>query len=199
MRAVRARVEELLPLKNLPPEVLSVTSTVSDPGRLADLVASHLRLRLSESQEVLETRDPLARLSRVDAFLRRELEVTAVQAEIQSQAKEEMSRSQREHILREQLRAIQAELGETDSRTSEVEEYRAKRWDFSRIRAYQICAASDVVADLSTIVNIPLPQNEAQACPLTQLKDPAQRRRRRCAFEQVVRRAQAAGDGIGSE
>jgi ATP-dependent Lon protease len=126
MRAVRSRVEELLPLKNLPPEVLSVTSTVSDPGRLADLVASHLRLRLSESQEVLETRDPLARLRRVDAFLRRELEVTAVQAEIQSQAKEEMTRSQREHILREQLRAIQAELGETDSRTSEVEEYRTK-------------------------------------------------------------------------
>jgi ATP-dependent Lon protease len=126
MRAVRSRVEELLPLKHLPPEVLSVISSVSEPGRLADLVASNLRLRLSEAQEVLEIRDPLARLRRVDALLRRELEVTAVQAEIQSQAKEEMSRSQREHFLREQLRAIQAELGESDGRASEVEEYRAK-------------------------------------------------------------------------
>jgi ATP-dependent Lon protease len=129
MRAVRGHVEELLPLKSLPPEVLSITSSVSEPGRLADLVASNLRLRLAEAQEVLETLDPLARLRRVDAFVRRELEVTAVQAEIQSQAKEEMSRSQREHFLREQLRAIQSELGESDGRGSEVDEYRAKLED----------------------------------------------------------------------
>ena len=61
---------------------------------------------------MLEIADPLARLRRVDALLRRELDVSTVQAEIQSQAKEEMSRSQREHFLREQLRAIQGELGE---------------------------------------------------------------------------------------
>jgi ATP-dependent Lon protease len=126
VRALRGRVEELLPLKNLPPEVLTVTSHVREPGRLADLVASHLRLRLSDAQEILETQDPLARLRRVDALLRRELDVTAVQAEIQSQAKEEMSRSQREHFLREQLRAIQSELGESDPRTDEAEDYRVK-------------------------------------------------------------------------
>jgi ATP-dependent Lon protease len=126
VRALRGRVEELLPLKNLPPEVLTVTSHVREPGRLADLVASHLRLRLSDAQEILETHDPLARLRRVDALLRRELDVTAVQAEIQSQAKEEMSRSQREHFLREQLRAIQSELGESDPRTDEAEDYRVK-------------------------------------------------------------------------
>jgi len=126
MRAVRSRVEELLPLKHLPPEVLTIIASVSEPGRLADLIASNLRLRLSEAQEVLEIGDPIARLRRVDAFLGRELEVTAVQAEIQSQAKEEMSRSQREHFLREQLRAIQGELGENDGRASEAEEYRLK-------------------------------------------------------------------------
>jgi len=126
LRAVRARVEELLPLKNLPPEVLSVIANVDEPGRLADLVASHLRLRLAEAQEVLETLDPLARLRRVDALLRRELDVAAMQVEIQSQAKEEMTRGQREHYLREQLRAIQAELGESDSRAEELEEYRIK-------------------------------------------------------------------------
>ena len=126
VRAVRTRVEELLPLKNLPPEVLSITSNVDKPGRLADIVASNLRLRLSEAQEVLEVRDPLARLRKVDALVRRELEVTTMQAEIQYQAKEEMSRGQRETFLREQLRAIQNELGEVDPRGEESDEYRVK-------------------------------------------------------------------------
>ena len=71
MRAVRSRVEELLALKNLPPEVLAVTSNVQEPGRLADLVASNLKLRLEDAQEILEIADPLARLRRVDALLRR--------------------------------------------------------------------------------------------------------------------------------
>jgi len=126
VRAVRGRVEELLPLKNLPPEVLSITANVHEAGRLADLVASNLKLRLHEAQEILEIVDPLARLRRVDALLRRELEVTTVQAEIQSQAQDEMSRGQREHFLREQLRAIQDELGETDPRVEDAEEYRIK-------------------------------------------------------------------------
>ena len=126
VRAVRSRVEELLPLKNLPPEVLSVTANVTDPGQLADLIASNLKLRMAEAQEVLEVEDALARLRRVDALLRRELDVTTVQAEIQSQAHDEMTRSQREHFLREQMRAIQAELGENDGRLEEMDEYRAK-------------------------------------------------------------------------
>jgi ATP-dependent Lon protease len=126
MRAARARVEELLPLKNLPPEVLSVVTNVHEPGRLADLIASNLRLRVPEAQEILELADPIERLQRVDVLLRRELEVTSMQAEIQSQAKEGMSRNQREHFLREQLRAIQMELGETDQRLEEIEEIRDK-------------------------------------------------------------------------
>src|SRR5512139_3187357 len=77
-RTVRGRVEELLPLKNLPPEILSITANIHEPGRLADLIASNLRLRLSEAQEVLEAIDPLARLRRVDALLRRELEITSM-------------------------------------------------------------------------------------------------------------------------
>ncbi len=126
MRAVKTRVEELLGMKNLPPEVLSVTANVQEPGRLADLVASNLKLRLGDAQEILETRDPLMRLRRVDTLLRRELEVAAMQVEIQTQAKEELTRGQRESYLREQLRAIQGELGEVDPRFEEVEEYRAK-------------------------------------------------------------------------
>jgi ATP-dependent Lon protease len=126
VRAVRGHVEELLPLKNLPPEVLSITANVHEPGRLADLVASNLKLRINEAQEILEIVDPLVRLRRVDAVLRRELEVTSVQAEIQSQAHDEMNRNQREHFLREQLRAIQEELGESDPRSEEVGDYRTK-------------------------------------------------------------------------
>ncbi len=126
IRTVRVRLEELLPLKNLPPEVMSVTANVHEPGRLADLVAANLKLRPPEAQEILEIADPLARLRRIDALLRRELEVTTVQAEIQSQARHEMTRGQREVFLREQLRAIQAELGESDPRLEEAEEYRVK-------------------------------------------------------------------------
>ena len=129
VRAVRGRVEELLPLKNLPPEVFSIVTSVEKPGRLADVVASNLRLRLSEAQEILEVRDSLARLRRVDALLRRELDVTTMQAEIQCQAKEELSRGQREQFLREQLRAIQGELGEVDPRGDELDEYRLKLED----------------------------------------------------------------------
>jgi len=126
VRSVRTRVEELLPLKNLPPDVLSVTTNIDKPGRFADIVASNLRLRLTEAQEVLEVMDPIARLRKVDTLVRRELEVTTMQAEIQYQAKEEMSRGQRDAFLREQLRAIQNELGEADPRGEETDEYRFK-------------------------------------------------------------------------
>ncbi|MEM9176569.1 MAG: endopeptidase La [Myxococcota bacterium] len=129
-RAVRTRVEELLPLKNLPPEVLSITTNVQNPGRLADLVASNLRLRLEEAQEVLEIVDPLARLRKVDALLKRELEVASLQADYETggpvEPQDEFSRDHREAFLREQLRAIQNELGEVDPRADEFDEYRLK-------------------------------------------------------------------------
>jgi ATP-dependent Lon protease len=140
MRAVRSRVEELLALRNLPPEVLAVAQNVQEPGRLADLVASNLKLRLAHAQEVLEICDPLARLRRIDSLLRRELEVSVVQAEIQSQAKEELTRGHREQFLREQLRAIQAELGDGDPRVEEIEEYREK------LRAAQLPEEAEIEA-----------------------------------------------------
>ena len=126
VRGVRTKVEELLPLKHLPPEILSVTANVDDPGRLADLIASNLRLRVDEAQEILEIAEPVVRLRKVDALLRRELAVSSMQVEIQSAARDEMGRSQREAFLREQLRAIQAELGEADDRANELEDLRAR-------------------------------------------------------------------------
>jgi ATP-dependent Lon protease len=126
-RAVRARVEELLPLKNLPPEVLAITTNVQSPGRLADLVASNLRLRLEEAQEVLEIQDSLARLRRVDALLKRELESMTARAEFDRPGPAEgLSPDHRETFLREQLRAIQSELGEVDPRADELDDYRLK-------------------------------------------------------------------------
>ncbi len=126
LRAVRAKVEELLALRHLPPEIASVIAGVEDPGRMADLVASNLRLRVAEAQEVLEIADGLRRLRKIDAILRRELAVSSVQAEIQTVAREELSRSQREQFLREQLRAIQSELGETDEQAAHLSELRRR-------------------------------------------------------------------------
>jgi ATP-dependent Lon protease len=129
-RAVRSRVEELLPLKNLPPEVLSITTNVRSPGRLADLVASNLRLGLAEAQEILEIQDSLVRLRKVDSLLERELSASSVQADLDTDGEggvqEELSRENREASLREQLRAIQNELGESDPRAEEFDEYRLK-------------------------------------------------------------------------
>ena len=126
VRGVREKLEELLPLKHLPPEILSVTGSVDDPGRLADLVASNLRLRVEEAQEILEIGEPVRRLRKIDALLRREMAVSSVQAEIQTAAREELSRYQREQFLREQMRQIQEELGEGADRKSDQDELRAR-------------------------------------------------------------------------
>jgi len=126
VRGVREKLEELLPLKHLPPEILAVTSSVDEPGRLADLVASNLRLRVEEAQEILEIADPVRRLRKIDALLRREMAVTSVQAEIQTAAREELTRYQREQFLREQMRQIQEELGEGADRKSEQDDLRAR-------------------------------------------------------------------------
>lgn len=127
MRTVKENSERILNLKGMAsPDVMAILDAVTDPGRLADLVASNMKLRIEEAQEVLEIFDPIERLRRVNELLHRELEVSTMQAKIQSQAKEEMSKTQRDYFLREQLRAIKHELGETDERTEEINELREK-------------------------------------------------------------------------
>ncbi|MEJ2199876.1 MAG: endopeptidase La, partial [Desulfuromonadaceae bacterium] len=127
MRMVRDQLSQLLQLgKSFPPEVSVVLENIEDPGSLADLIASNIGLKVSQGQELLEVIDPIDRLRQVKDVLNKELEVATVQNRIQSQAKEEMGRSQREYFLREQLRAIQAELGETDARAEDVAELRKK-------------------------------------------------------------------------
>lgn len=127
IRNVKSLIEKIISMgKVLSPDILVVLDEISDPGRLADLVASNLDLKVTDSQAILETIDPVARLRRVNDALSREVEVLDMQAKIQSQAKDEMSRSQKEYFLREQMRAIRSELGDSDTKAEEVEEFRAK-------------------------------------------------------------------------
>ena len=127
MRTIREHCEKTLALKGLlTNEILAILENIDDPGRLADLVASNLNLKISESQELLESLDPLERLARVNDILVREIQVSSVQAKIQNQAKEEISKTQREYYLREQLRAIRTELGELDEKAQELNEFKEK-------------------------------------------------------------------------
>ena len=127
LRNAREMSEKILTLKGvMSPDLLSILDSIEDPGHLADLVAANLRLKIEEAQTVLEELDPIKRLIIVNDFLRKELEVSSIQAKIQSQAREEMDRTQREYFLREQLRAIKKELGDVDEQSKEMEEYRVK-------------------------------------------------------------------------
>lgn len=127
IRTVKEQLEKIIAHgKMLSPDILLVLDEVSDPGRLADLIASNLGLKVSDAQKILETYDHRKRLKLVNEFLTNELEVLAMQAKIRNTAKDEMTKSQKEYFLREQLRAIKTELGEADSKTEEAEELREK-------------------------------------------------------------------------
>lgn len=121
MRAVLALFEKCVKLSDDMPEDIYISALNADePGWLADIVASSLRLELVQRQEVLEILDPHQRLERVSILLAKELDVLELQSKISSQVVEEVDRSQREFFLREQLRAIQKELGDTDPQIREA-------------------------------------------------------------------------------
>lgn len=126
-RVVRQKFEQLVQRsRSLPPDVLMTLSTVDDPLRLSDLVASLMDLKPTEKQELLETLSPKERLQKLAVLIERELQVLELERKIESKVKEGVSASQREFILRERLKAIQEELGERDIFTAEVEELREK-------------------------------------------------------------------------
>jgi ATP-dependent Lon protease len=123
MRAVREQSEEILSLRGVATsEIMSVLNTVHDPGRLADLIAANLRMKVPDAQSILECNDPLDRLDLVNKQLQKESEVANVQARIQSMAREGMDKAQRDYYLREQLKAIRTELGEGEGAEEEAEE-----------------------------------------------------------------------------
>ena len=123
MRTVRDQTEKIMSLRGiLSADLMMIINNIEEPGRLADLVGSNLRLKITESQSILEELNPVKRLQLVNDLLTKELEVSTVQAKIQSDAKEEMSKSQREYYLREQLHALQKELGDGDERGQEIDD-----------------------------------------------------------------------------
>jgi ATP-dependent Lon protease len=127
MRNVKAALEKSSNLgKPISPEVIVIATNMDEPGRLADLTASNLDLKVEGAQEILEAVDPVDRLRRVHDLMTKELEVLTMQQEISSQAKGEMDRSQREFFLRQQMKAIQSELGEGNELAEEIAQLRDK-------------------------------------------------------------------------
>jgi len=127
MRALVTDFERAAELgKPIPQEVLIAASAIEEPGRLGDFVAFHLNLKVDEKQEILQALEPRERLEKVTRFLKKELEILELGSKIQDRVKEQMTKSQREYFLREQLKAIQQELGQFDEVQAEVEEYTDK-------------------------------------------------------------------------
>ncbi len=127
IRNVRGSLEKSVALgKNISPEVMAIAANLDDAGRLADLAASNLELKVEDAQSVLESLEVTPRLRRVNDLLAKEIEVLTVQADINTQAKSEIDRSQREFYLRQQLKAIQSELGEGNELAEDITAYREK-------------------------------------------------------------------------
>ena len=125
LRSVKEQSEKILTLRGIDAgEIMNVLNAVNEHGRLADLVASNLRMKSSEAQRILESHDPIERLNLVNSQLVKEVEVASMQAKIQSMAKEGMDKAQREYFLREQLKAIRRELGDKGGEGEEMEELR---------------------------------------------------------------------------
>src|SRR5947199_3476159 len=127
MRNVRASMEKAANLgKNISPEVMAIIANLDDAGRLADLSASNLELKVEDAQSVLDIADTTVRLRRVNELLNKEIEVLTVQQEINTQARADIDRSQREFYLRQQMKAIQTELGEGNELGEEIQQFRDK-------------------------------------------------------------------------
>jgi ATP-dependent Lon protease len=127
VRNVRGSMERATNLgKNVSPEVMAIVASLDEPGRLADLAASNLELKVEDAQSVLDIADTTVRLRRVNELLNKEIEVLTVQQEINTQARADIDRSQREFFLRQQLKAIQSELGEGNELAEEIAQFREK-------------------------------------------------------------------------
>jgi ATP-dependent Lon protease len=127
MRNIKELMDKSVGLgKSFLPDILVLIENIEEPGRLADLVASNLGLKSDQAQQLLEETDPVKRLKKIGEILNREVELLTVQQKIQSDVKGEIDKTQREYYLREQLKAIQRELGEIDEKTEEILELRKK-------------------------------------------------------------------------
>lgn len=112
--------------KKIPPETLISVAIIEDTGRLGDLIASHLNLKLEEKQELLELIDVKARMEKLYALLIREMEILEIERKISVRVRRQMEKIQKEYYLREQIKAIQKELGDKDDKAEEIEEYKKR-------------------------------------------------------------------------
>ena len=127
MRTLLNYFEQYIKLsKKVSAETYSTVSDIEEPGRLADIVASHLPLKMKEKQNVLETLDIKKRLQMVIETINNEKEVLSLEKKIGQRVKRSMERTQKEYYLREQMKAIQKELGDKEGKTGEIEDLTAK-------------------------------------------------------------------------
>ncbi len=127
IRSVHATFETYVKLnKRIPPEMLMSVSTIEDPARLADTIAAHLSLKLTDKQEILEIESPPRRLERLYELMQGEIEILQVEKKIRTRVKKQMEKTQKEYYLNEQMQAIQKELGERDEFKNELQELEEK-------------------------------------------------------------------------
>lgn len=112
--------------KKVPPEMMVSVSSIEDPGRLADDVAGNVPIKVEDKQEILEAFVPATRLERLSDILNREIEILEIERKIHVRVRKQMEKSQKEYYLREQIKAIQKELGDRDERQAEVDELKDK-------------------------------------------------------------------------
>ncbi|MCB9759031.1 MAG: endopeptidase La [Alphaproteobacteria bacterium] len=124
LRELARRIIDLSP--HIPSEASFLVRSIDNPGMLADIVATNLSIGVEEKQELLETFDTRERIEKVIVLLQKEIQVLELSNKIQTEVKGEMDKAQREYFLREQLKAIQKELGEVDDRQEEFEELKKK-------------------------------------------------------------------------
>ncbi|MEW5801951.1 MAG: endopeptidase La [bacterium] len=127
MRNVNAQFEKYAKSnQKIPPEMIQSALNIKEPGRLADIIASHVTLKLENKQTILESLDPEERLLKLYNFLSSEIDIQELEKKIRSQVKNQMEKTQKEYYLQEQMKAIQKELGTIDNRKSEIQELEEK-------------------------------------------------------------------------
>lgn len=132
MRSTLVQFEQYIKLsKKIPPEIITSVNTLNDAGRMADIITSNLNLKFEEKQEILEAIEPRERLEKLCSFLINEIDILEMERKIHLRVRKQMEKTQKEYYLREQMKAIQKELGDQDDRLAEVEELRGKVADMT--------------------------------------------------------------------
>ena len=127
MRSLLYQFEQYIKAsRKVPPETLTTVSDIEEPGRFADVIASHLSMDIGKRQEILEAIDVKDRLEKLNEEVVKEMEILEIERKITMRVRKQMEKTQKEYYLREQMKAIQQELGEKDERTAEADEYREK-------------------------------------------------------------------------